>query len=187
MTDASGTANWTMATGADDVRAFEMNTTGGLESTALPETQAFNVTVRGSGGNEWRFYVYDNPALPDAEIAVKNGTGALESNVCGGLLPSGPPRVNLTAGTVAGSDCDKLVFAKGTTPPYDIEITYGDRAEGTYNATVNTTNVGTFNGPGPASSPYEVPVVYSLSVDVVYRTPGLEYRARVRLAPGAGT
>lgn len=185
VNDSSGTQNWTMATDAGDVRAFEMNTTGGLQTTSSPGDEAFNVTVTGSSGNEWSVYVYEQVG---AEVAVKNGSETSpELDVCGGLLPSNdPPRVNLTAGTINGGDCDKLAFAKGVDPPYEISVTYGDRVDATYNATVNTTQTFGFNGPGPASPPYEAPVVYSLSTDVVYRTADLEYRVRVRIAPEAG-
>lgn len=187
VNDSSGTQNWTMANGTEDVRAFEMNTTGGLEPTGSPGDEAFNVTVTGSSDNEWSVYVYENSS-DAAEVAVENGSETSpELDVCGGLLPSNdPPRVNLTAGTINGGDCDKLVFAKDVDPPYEISVTHGDRVNATYNATVNTTQTFGFNGPGPASPPYEVPVVYSLSTDVVYRTADLEYRVRVRIAPEAG-
>lgn len=185
VNDSSGARNWTMATDAGDVRAFEMNATGGLRSTGSPGDEAFNVTVTGSSGDEWSVYVYEH--LGDAEVAVKNGSETSpELDVCSGLLPSNdPPRVNLTAGAINGGDCEKLVFAKDVDPPYEISVTYGDRVDATYNATVNTTQTFGFNGPGPASPPYEVPVVYSLSTDVVYRTADLEYRVRVRIAPEA--
>jgi hypothetical protein len=171
MTNSSGNHTWTMATDANDVRGFEMNTTGGIAAVSDVEDEAFNVTVRGSNGDRWRFYVYEDP---DPELAV-NDTGSFERNICSGLF-SDPPRVNLTAGTVNGADCSDLVFANNTDPPYDIIVSHGDRTEGTYNVTVNgTTAVG--------DAPEQFPVVYSLSVDVVYQTETLEYRDRVLIAP----
>lgn len=186
MTDASGTkANWTMAEDVDDVRAFDVNTTGELESTDEPDTESFRIDVVGGDGtgDRWSVYVHEDLAN-DSSVAVKNGSQATPTeDVCSGILPSGPPALNLTAGTIEGSDCDAIVFGKGASPPYEIGITYGNRSAGTYNATVNGTPPGAGNFNEPSTSPYEVPIVYSLSVDVVYETAEFEYRARTRLGP----
>lgn len=178
---ASGAANWTLATGADGVRKFEVNATDGLESTATPQIDAFGVNVDGSGGNRWSLYVYNNGG---ERIAVKNGTGTVTTGVCSGLYAQ-DPRVNLTAGTVNGTACPAIDFARGTAPPYDVSYTFGNRSAGTYRLTVNTSSVGSFNSPGAASPPYETPLVYSVTTDVVYRSPTLTYRANVTITEGA--
>lgn len=184
MTNASGTAgNWTMVTGVEDVRAFDVTPTSSLSTTIAG---AFRVDVVGTGGDRWSLYVYDDGGTT---LAVKNGTDpSPASDVCGGLF-SNTPAVGLTAGTVNGTDCSALQFAKGVNPPYVINVTHGTQATGTYNATVNaTTNVegSNFNGPGPASSPYRVPVVYGVEADVVYRSADLEYRAQIHLPEDDG-
>lgn len=186
MTDATGSkANWTMANGVDGARTFDLNTTGGLENTTVlaADDEAFRVNVVGNGGsgNRWSVYVYRN--LAGTHVAIKNGTDAGPTEVCPSLL-AGPPKLNLTAGAIDGSNCDAIRFGKGATPPYEISLTYGNRSTGTYNATVNGTPPGVGNFNEPSTSPYEVPVVYGISVDVVYRTSGLQYRARIHLAPG---
>ncbi|MFB6167459.1 MAG: hypothetical protein ABEJ43_01275 [Haloferacaceae archaeon] len=181
FTSASGAANWTLATSADGVREFEVNVTGGLTTTATPQSDAFGVNVDGSGGNRWSLYAYNDGG--GERIAVKNGTGPVNTNVCSGLYTQ-DPRVNLTAGTVNGTACPAIDFARGTSAPYDVSYQYGNRSTGTYRLTVNTSNVGNVNGPGPTTSPYRVPVVYSVTTDVVYRSPTLAYRANVTVQKG---
>lgn len=183
LTSASSTSNWTLATSAEGVRHFEVNATGGLETTATPSTDAFGVNVDGSGGQRWSLYLYNDGG---GRLAVKNGSGSVSTDVCGGPFGT-PPEVNLTAGTVDGTACPAIDFARGTTPPYDISYQYGNRSEGTYRLTANTSNVPStsFNGPGPTTPPYEVPVVYSVSTDVVYRSPTLSYRANVTITEGS--
>jgi len=184
LTDTSGDPNWTLATGADGVRAFEVNTTGGLESTSSPETEAFGVHVVGGNGtgDTWSLYVYRYPANSTATLAVKNGSASLNEGACTGLLPN-DPQANLTAGTVDGSECPELVFAKGTDPPYVIEYQYGNRSTGTYQLTVNTTLASaqqdSFNSSVSNTTPYAVPVVYGVRTQVIYRSPTLSYRANV--------
>jgi hypothetical protein len=185
VTPAGTTApNWTMATGVGDVRAAELNVTGGLTSTNDP-AEGFSVAVSGSGGEEWRVYVYNDSATGTETLAVKNGTAPIEDDVCSGLV-SGPPRLNLTAGTVDGTDCDALAFGTNVTAPYDaVNVRYGNRTTGTYALTVNTTlaapQAGNFDD--PPTSPYDVPVVYSLHADVHYRSATLTYRARIYAGP----
>lgn len=186
LTSNTPTADWTLATGVDDVRKFDLNSTGGLNSTTNPESDAFAVDITGTGGNTWSLYLYEDGG--NATIAVSNGTATTPTDVCGGLI-TGPPRVNLTAGTVEGSPCPEIDFANGTSAPYDIEYRRGDLSTGTYSLTVNeTVSAGgsgdDFNGPGPTASPYVVPTVYSVSADVVYQSPRLSYRARINVTEG---
>ncbi|WP_338741748.1 DUF7261 family protein [Haloplanus salilacus] len=182
LTDGSRTANWTVATDVDGAQQFDLNTTGGLVSTDDPANDSFRVEVVGSGGDRWSLYVY-NDTTGDPTIAVENGSGPITTDVCGGLV-TGPPRVGLRAGTVNGVGCDAIDFAAGTTPPYDVSVTYGNRSRGTYDAVVNTTAVdATVDDTAPLDSPYWVPVVYGLDADVTYQSETLTYRSRVGIEP----
>lgn len=193
LTSNTPTADWTLATGVDDVRKFELNSTGGLNSTTDPAADnAFAVDITGNGGSgdTWSLFLYNDTGTGNPTIAVKNDTSP-PTDVCGGLF-SDPPRVNLTAGTVEGSSCSQVDFesdTNGPDPPYDIEYRRGDLSTGTYSLTVNeTVSAGgsgdDFNGPGPTTSPYVVPTVYSVSADVVYQSPRLTYRARINVTEG---
>jgi len=187
-TGAPTTANWTMATDADDVHAAELNVTGGLESTTDTD-EAFSIAVVGDGGDEWRVYVYEDAGTGDVTLAVKNGTAPIDDGVCAGQF-AGPPRLNLTAGTVNGTDCGALAFGSGISEPYDdVLIQYGNRTTAEYTLTVNTTLSPavdpSFDDSPTTTAPYQAPVVYSLHADIVYESAELTYRARIYAGPEA--
>lgn len=183
LTSESGTANWTLATDVTDVRAFELNSTGNLTTTGTPGDDAFEFYAD-NGTNRWSLFVYDDGG---PKLAVKNGSQTTPTDVACGVTT--PPTVGVTNGTVDGTPCSYVDFAKGVSPPYEFGITYGNRSTGTYDLTVNETGPASvdssnFNGPGPTASPYVVPVVYSVSADVVYQSPQLTYRARINATEG---
>ena len=184
LTDGSAApaVDWTMATDTDGVRQFELNTTGGLQSTTDPTNESFRVDVDGDGGDRWSLYVY-NHTTDGPTVAVKNGSESSPTDVCGDYV-TGPPRVGLRAGTVNGAGCDAIDFAAGTSPPYDLTVTYGNRSTGTYDVILNGTNVDAdFDETAPLDSPYAVPVVYGLDANVTYQSAALTYRSRVGISP----
>jgi hypothetical protein len=184
LTDGSNGVDWTVATDVDGVQRFDLNTTGGLRSTTDPENESFRIDVVGNGGSgdRWSLYVYDD-TTDGPTVAVKNGSETAPTDVCEDLV-SGPPRIGLRAGTVNGVGCDAIDFAAGTTPPYDVAITYGNRTQGTYDAVLNTTAVdGTVDDTAPLTSPYWVPVVYGFDANVTYQSSTLTYRSRVGVPP----
>lgn len=184
MTDVSATRNWTPTTGADGIRDFSVTVTGGLEPTSTPRADAFNISVIGSGGKRWSLYVYDDSLIGGRQLAVRNGSGSFSADVCSSLLPGSPPfNVNLTAGTVDGTDCAAIDFAKGTSPPYDVSFTWANRSVGTYNLTVNSTTTNGFAPIGDPGPPEQIPIVYSVSIDLTYENAELTYRDRVRVTP----
>jgi hypothetical protein len=96
--------------------------------------------------------------------------------------------VNLTAGTINGTDCSALEFGAGISDPYDdMVVRYGNRTTATYDLTLNATLTpsveSSFDDSPTSTAPYQVPVVYTLHADVVYRTADLTYRARIHLGP----
>jgi hypothetical protein len=182
VTPAAGSSvDWKVATNVDDVRAVELNVTGGLESTTNP-AEAFSLAVSNDTGDEWRVHVYDDSGAA-VDVTYPNGT---TTGVCSGQF-SGPPVMNLSAGTINGSTCSPLAFEEHLMPPYDtVIVRYGNRSTATYEMTVNTT-VGTtgFDDSPSVTTPYEVPVVYSMHADVVYESAELAYRARIYAGPEA--
>jgi hypothetical protein len=179
VTSSSNLHNWTMVDSTAHVRRFELNTTGGLESTADPQNESFRVDVLGSGGNRWSVYVYDDSG---ATLAVENGT--FHDDVCGDVI-TGPPRVNLAADTVNGVDCDAMSFAENLSPPYEITVVYGNRTEGTYDGIVRGTSVPGSRFDSPPNSPYTVPVVFAVETRITYRSASLDYRVERAFGPGS--
>jgi hypothetical protein len=178
-TDVSNQANWTMVAATEDVRRLELNTTGGLQSTTDPRAEAFRIQVTGSGGDEWRVFVYDDAG---ATVAVENGT--FHDDVCSDVI-TGPPRLNLAAGTVNGVDCEALTFAENVTSPYEIQIAYGNRTRATYDAIVRGQFVPASNFDSPPNSPYTVPAVYGVRTRIAFQSASIDYRVEREFGPGS--
>lgn len=183
LTDASGAANWSLASNAGGIRSFEIRPTAvtGGPLDLEPDSESTRVNVSG-GGATWRLYVYNNSA-DEPTLAVLNGSESGDpTDVCGGYEVGDP--IDLTAGTVDGTDCPGIDFAKGTAKPWNVSVTYGNLTAGSYNATVNTTDVGDLNDPGSGASPREEPILFSAHLELTYRAPELTYETRVRVVPG---
>lgn len=179
FTDSSGAKNWTLAEDVHDTRRFE------LTFDAANETDGFNLSIVGQSGNRWSLYVYNQSGVSNEyNLEVKNGSDPNPpAVVCDSLLNDLPATVNLTNGSIGGSECSAIDFAKGVDAPYDIHFTWGNRSEGTFNLTVNTSTTNGFQA-YQSGQPFEIPVIYSGAFDVTYRTEQLHYRERVRIIPG---
>ncbi|MFB6121500.1 MAG: hypothetical protein ABEJ68_10335 [Halobacteriaceae archaeon] len=182
LTDAAGAVNWTVTSNVTGVRSFVLtpsNITGDLQ-TADPSNDSTRIVVAG-GGAEWRLHLYQNGS--GSYLAVTDETGAIETeSACGGI--STGEEIDLIAGTANGTACSGLDFANGTAPPWTISVTYGNHTAGTYNLTVNSTDIGNLALPGSGDSPRWAPMAYSATLNLTYRTPDLLYETRVRVIPG---
>lgn len=185
LTSSGGGADWSLATGVENSRAFAIT----VERSSLNETTegsasssgAFRVLVD-DGGSQWNAYIYRNRSTPN-EVTIATDAGGGVTEHC--TIDDSEVTVDLTGGEAADEACPGLRWAEGVSAPYDVEIRNGDNATGTYDLTVNTTTTGTLNdGRTNPTSPYWVPAVYSVDVDVSYRSPTLTYRTRIRVAPG---
>jgi hypothetical protein len=173
LTAADTDANWTVATGANGVRAFVVTPTDvrGNLLTLDPTTDSTRIEVTGAGGNTWRLHVYEEAATGQHYLAVKNGSGSLTDRPCGGIDMGEP--IDLSAGTVDGADCPALSFAEGTTAPWTVSVVYGNHTDANYTVTLNTTTAESeVAGPAAGTSPRWEPVVYSLALELTVQRPG---------------
>lgn len=194
----SAPVDWTLAEDAGDgseagVRGFQMTVSRENLTDADSPPAGFSVLLDGDS-NDWRMYVYDDngddgDSYEGITVAVKNGSEDSPTAVCS---VSGPEAtIDLTAGTINGSACPELVWAKGVSAPYDVEFRSGDEATGTYGLTVATPDgtatdvkTGNFAGPGDEESPRAVPAVYAAEVEIHFETPNLAFHTTLRVAPG---
>jgi hypothetical protein len=133
--------------------------------------------------NSWEIYFYEESGT--AKLGVKNGS---ESESQWSELDCGfeyDVTVDLTRGEVGGDSCDGIQFGKGVGSSFDIRFERGHEAVGTYNVTVNTTDIESinFNGHG-GDSPRELDAVYSVRYDVMFENPYLRYEKSSRVARG---
>ena len=183
FTNASESKNdWTLASNVNDTREFRINVTDDDHLEDFGDGDGFGVVVD-DGSNTWRVNVTDNGGT---KVGIENGTG--DEFVCS--VASDEPWINVTAGTVAGEECDGLDFAEGLTVPYSISFENGDNINGTY--TLVVTNESLASNPGIHShvnddgsgSPYVTPATYSARIELVYQSPRLFFNTSVRVAPG---
>lgn len=180
FTGASGPGNWTPVSGAEGIRSYRMQLNGGsLASTTTPGADAFRVVVD-DGAAEWKLFAYQEAGT--TKLAVQNASDPSPTlDVCS---PSTDPTIDLTNGTVDGSDCAALDFAAGVDAPYDLHYEYPARATGTYEFIANTTAVGDVNAGAASGSPYSLEGVYGVEINIVYETSSIRYHAHVSAVPG---
>lgn len=182
LTDAAGARNWTLATDVTATRQVELDVSspnGTLGEYGSGEEFRLVVT---NGTAEWRMNVTANAT--GVVVGIRNASGG--HAVC--QAPSARPEIDVTGGTVGGSECRALVFAEGVSPPYDVRYERADNLTGTYGLVVDNETLASEAGSDDRyasdGSPYATPAIYSAHVTVDYRTPRLTYRTRVRISPG---
>lgn len=104
------------------------------------------------------------------------------AGVCGPSTFATPVTINVTNASVNGNHCPSLAYWEDIDRPYDVDVTWGDRVSVTYDMTVNTTSIGSFNP--PAADPYAQQKVYGLTGNYTYRSSHLYYVRPFRIAPG---
>jgi hypothetical protein len=174
LTNASGTGNWTVATGVADTRRFRMDlNTSGLVDESCETGQCYEMAVD-DGTETWTV------AMNRTTVTV-DGPGGTDQ--C--AVQSDPLTLDFTGDTPAvdGQACEALLFADGLSPPYDIRFRNGENATGTYELTVNAsvTDDGDYAADG---SPSVDPAIYATYLQVTYRTPDLAYANEIRIAEG---
>lgn len=172
--------NWTVVEDVTNTRAFTINVTDATPLEAPNSGDEFQLVVQGDGGEQWILNVTNDGSNP---VGITNASG--ETFTCSG---DATPIINVSAGTVDGSDCDGLVFAEGLDTPYQLAFENGDNVTGTYSFIVDNDtlagNVGTNpNLAAPGDQPFATHAVYSTNLTVVYQTPQLYFNATARVAP----
>ncbi|MEA5408397.1 hypothetical protein VB773_13040 [Haloarculaceae archaeon H-GB2-1] len=112
-------------------------------------------------------------------MTVTNGTGTFS---CHETVGASVFWVNVTDGTVAGTECEALSFAENVEGDYTLNVTNGANAKGNYSMVVDRTSVPSQHYDGP--QPIADAALYSVTVELVFETDQLHYRTDVRVAPG---
>ncbi|PSQ04009.1 hypothetical protein BRC97_11845 [Halobacteriales archaeon QS_6_71_20] len=191
FTDATGTANWTVATDLNETRGVRgyvavVNGSELASASASDPGDAFHVVVT-NGTAAWHAYVYEDGG--NITVAVKAAGDPVSNTTEACSTPAANASVDFTAGTLDGEDCGGVALGGDVDGRYDLLVRNGDAAGGGYDLTVRTEGSGavsTGNVTEGASvpTPYSVPAVYAVRLPAAYETAELEYRTVVRVAPG---
>jgi len=183
--NASGDRNWSgsgfVADSANGIRAFEIVVASAdPPPTGDPVNESFRLDIAGNGGSGdvWTLYVFDDGGT---NVSTKL-TGGSMAGVCGPSTFATPVTINVTNASVNGNHCPSLAYWEDIDRPYDVDVTWGDRVSVTYDMTVNTTSIGSFNP--PAADPYAQQKVYGVTGNYTYRSSHLYYVRPFRIAPG---
>lgn len=123
FTNNSSVANWTAATGVEETRRFRM---------VVSQTDATNpFRLRVSNGSNWTVRVTDNEMSTNVTV-LEDGTPQLTHTEPGDTV-----EIDLTQGTVNGTEYENWTFAEGVGPGYDISYENGDTATGRYGFVVD--------------------------------------------------
>lgn len=179
---------WVLGTDIGNARAFRLTIRDDDDELVVANTSdaiskgAFNISA--SGGGTWQAVIYRNWSTSNISVAVDDGGGLTYSCSIAGNRAT----VDLSRGRINGSACPGLAFAEGVSGEYTIRFHNGGAAAGTYNLTVEHDPVNSdfpgLNDDPSAGSPYRVPAVYAVTIELTYQTQTLRYVSSVRVAPG---
>lgn len=193
---ATITSNWTVADGFDNARKFRINVSG-TNSLNAPGNEPFRIGVYDSSGDplltdpDWWMNV-SSPSSGEVQVTVHNGSGSDQTCTRTIGSPASDTEdfwINVTDGTINGTECDAMVFAENVGTIQELRYASGSAITGNYSIIVDTTGPATdtatnYDYYDDDTGVESEKVLYSVTVELVYRTPELFYRTDIRVAPG---
>jgi hypothetical protein len=166
---------WDVTRDASTVREFSMDVDTSTLADHGAGTDEFRVVAR-DGGQRWFFNVSKDPSVSNRAIVGINDTETYSECVA----TSSEFTINVSAGTVGGSDCPALDL-DDTPNTFDLEFRNASAIRGDYELIVDRDEDGRaeFTNDGPRARP----VLFSIEVEFVYQSPDLDYETRIRIAP----
>ncbi|MFB6081467.1 MAG: hypothetical protein ABEJ67_01465 [Halanaeroarchaeum sp.] len=172
FTDVNGNESWTLATDVSNTRRFELN----VSRNALNSSAPFRVRLSDGIGTDWTATF--EPNGNDIAVTIDNGSAV----TC--TVTAAHTVVDLTEGTINGTDCDAPPFGSGVGSPYAISFENADHVAGRYVLFVDDATVD--SGPyatDPTEDPNQRPAIYSATVHVRMVRTDLTYETNVTVAP----
>lgn len=179
FTDGTGTENWTVASDVSGTRAFRMDVHG-ASATCSGVADCFTVNVS-DGTDHWRVFVSETTA-GEIEVQVDDGT---DTESCGVVDEPQVP-IDVTGGTVNGTNCGALAFSDAPGDGYDVRFENADAIAGTYSLVVDDESIATtppiqfVSG----SDPSVAAAVYELTLEYDFRSTEIVVGTELRVAPG---
>ncbi|RLM59781.1 hypothetical protein DVK02_03360 [Halobellus sp. Atlit-31R] len=182
-TSESGAANWTVADGSD---------LSGLRSLRLTVDQTF--LASGPGGDVFRLdvasdagtrtvSVYTNGGDPEVRVSEN---GSVTATCAPGSVTGDTFVIDVANSSVGGASCPGLAVVEAVGDDLEVSYANGDVAGGAYTMVVDEPQsdlaVSGLASPG-SGSPYWTDALYAADLRVTYRTPNLDYEARIEVVP----
>jgi hypothetical protein len=181
FTSESGAANWTVASDSDlsGLRSLRLT----VDETTLaggPSDDAFHLNVASDAGTR-NISVYDDGG-PTVQVSEN---GSVVDTCSPGSFAGDTFRIDVANASVAGASCPNLSVVDDVGSDLEIAYANGDDAGGRYTMVVDEPESAlTLAGLGAGSGePYSTPAIYAADLRVTYRTPKLDYEARIEVVP----
>lgn len=183
FTNRSRAANWTVVASTPAVEHFRMNVSRDRlyavdNESCVATGNCFTVVVE-NDTDRWRLFV--NTSVNGSEITVTVVDPAGRSDRCS--VDAASARLNVTEGSLAGTDCAAINVTADADPPYEVTYRRGDRVAGTYDLLVlgAVPEDPHFDTDGPPSAS---PRLAAATVRLSYRTPTLHFETQERIERG---
>lgn len=183
----NGDIDWMVANDSR-VRSFELS----VEQDSLADDNLFQnepeFAIEFSGGNDTlTLYIFNNGTLTDdVTVGLYDGNSTSDEIDSCSVNAGADDRatVNISGEQLAGGDCEALETLNDRLPNrYNTTFQNGDSAEGNYSLIVDR-SMGEFEtGANASGTPYTAPALYSVELQVTYRSPVTYYQTEVRVAP----
>lgn len=196
MTNINGGENWTPVDAATDTRSFAMDVKrnslvdvgdSDTNATVLLNQDVFSVAVENDSGR-WRTFVYRDGS--EIVIRVADPAGDL-GQAC--RKTTATVTIDFAVGTVDGTACDDLPGLTTEQTPVEIAFRNGASAGGTYEIIVDSLEIdgdvadaGDLPPGSELASPYGERLIYAVTVDFDFASPGLTYSAVLDVSGGEG-
>ncbi|MBX0325359.1 hypothetical protein EGH21_20235 [Halomicroarcula sp. F13] len=192
MTNVSGADNWTLASGVSGTRDARLNVSESAlvaspddtNATTLHEDRVFHLDVA-DGADVWRLFVYREGG--DVVVRVQDTSGSLLPACSVSAGADGYAVVDLSNGSVEGTDCPQVAGFDAVGSSYDVAYYWGSNAAGNYSMIVDRSRPFVDDsdyGTAGSGDPHVTERIYSVSIRVTYETPTTEYVTETTVLAG---
>jgi hypothetical protein len=140
-------------------------------------SSAFRIDATGASGGSWTLRVGND------KVSAEDSDG--NTHDCPHSDPASGFWVNVSKGTVEGSDCPGLDFAAGLGTIDQIDYANAENITGTYRLLANDTRADIANGQyGDTSGPFLERAIYGTWIEIDFECESLVFRTERQVIPG---
>lgn len=173
--DANGSADWTLASDADDVPLFRARLN---RSSLTNETAGDPFTVIATdGADTWRATFVDNGTATNVTVEGPGGTTTCSTT-------ANETAVDFVAGSLGNQSCSALSFSDDLAGPYTVGFENATNATGTFELVVGPNATVADDGRFGADGPTRSPALYEVQVSVDYESARVSYGNTITVEVG---
>lgn len=177
FTNVSGMEDWTLGSGINEVQDYEMHVYS-EDLTRMTDTGDPFWVIATDGSRTWKMKVRNDSSANEINVTVIDGDGNPDPEWC--TASGDDVWINITDGTVGGTDCSALNFPGDVTSPYTLKYKNAHNVSGTYELTAITTKpVETAHYNTTGGSPRATYAINTTTVDLTYDSTIVSYSGTI--------